>query len=63
MQMNELKVMDLKDLRGKFSETSEKYFKLKFEGFTAGIKKPHLLKSYKREMARIKTAMRQKSES
>ncbi len=58
----ELKKMDRKKLEEELAEMKKNYFKTKFEVKTGQSKNSHQISSYKKQIARIKTILREKTE-
>ncbi len=61
MKTNELRDMSLEDLQGKLAELSEEQFRLRFRSATESIENPMQFRAIRRDIARIKTIMKERS--
>ena len=61
MKTNELRDMSLEDLQSKLAELSEEQFRLRFRSATESIENPMQFRSIRRDIARIKTILRERS--
>lgn len=62
MKARELRDLSEEELRSKEEETKDKLFKLKFQHALGQLENTMKLKNLKRDIARIKTILREKSE-
>ncbi len=60
MKAKELREQTADELRVKESELYDQLFKLRFQAATAQLEKPAKIRQVKRDLARIKTVLRQK---
>ena len=60
MKAKELKDQTAEELRIKEGELYDQLFKLRFQAATAQLEKPAKIRQVKRDLARIKTVLRQK---
>jgi large subunit ribosomal protein L29 len=60
MKAKELREQTSEELRVKESELYDQLFKLRFQAATAQLEKPAKIRQVKRDLARIKTVLRQK---
>jgi large subunit ribosomal protein L29 len=60
--MNNTEIRDLSDdeIREQISQAKEELFRLRFRGATQELESPALLKSLRRDIARMKTILRQR---
>jgi large subunit ribosomal protein L29 len=58
---NELREMSLEDLESKLSELTEERFRLRFRSATESIENPMRFRAIRRDIARIKTILDEKS--
>jgi large subunit ribosomal protein L29 len=58
---NELREMSLENLESKLSELTEERFRLRFRSATESIENPMRFRAIRREIARIKTILQEKS--
>jgi large subunit ribosomal protein L29 len=63
MKTNELRDMSLEDLQGKLAELSEEQFRLRFRSATESIENPMQFRAIRRDIARIKTILRERSDA
>ncbi len=61
MKPNELREMSLEDLESKLSELTEERFRLRFRSATESIENPMRFRAIRRDIARIKTILKEKS--
>lgn len=61
MKTNELRDMSLEDLNSKLAELSEEQFRLRFRSATESIENPMRFRAIRRDIARIKTILKQRS--
>jgi len=61
MKTNELRDMSLEDLQGKLAELSEEQFRLRFRSATESIENPMQFRAIRRDIARIKTILQERS--
>jgi large subunit ribosomal protein L29 len=59
---NELREMSLEDLESKLAELTEERFRLRFRSATESIENPMRFRAIRRDIARIRTILREKSE-
>lgn len=62
MKARELRDLSEEELRSKEEETKDKLFKLKFQHALGQLENAMKLKNLKRDIARIKTILREKNE-
>ncbi len=60
MKAKELKEQTAEELRIKETELYDQLFKLRFQAATAQLEKPAKIRQVRRDIARIKTVLRQK---
>jgi large subunit ribosomal protein L29 len=58
---NELREMSLENLEAKLSELTEERFRLRFRSATESIENPMRFRAIRRDIARIKTILEEKS--
>jgi large subunit ribosomal protein L29 len=58
---NELREMSLEDLESKLSELTEERFRLRFRSATESIENPMRFRAIRRDIARIRTILKEKS--
>jgi large subunit ribosomal protein L16 len=61
METSELREMSVDDLRGKLGELVEEQFRLRFRSATESIGNPMRFRALRRDIARIKTVLRQRA--
>ncbi len=61
MKSAEIRDMSLEDLQGKLAELSEEQFRLRFRSATESIENPMQFRAIRRDIARIKTIMKERS--
>jgi large subunit ribosomal protein L29 len=61
MKSNELRDMSVEDLESKLSELTEERFRLRFRSATESIENPMRFRAIRRDVARIKTILEEKS--
>ncbi len=59
MKFEELKKLDIKKLNEELNENRKALFKVKFEVKSGQSKNSHLINSYKKQVARIKTLLKE----
>jgi large subunit ribosomal protein L29 len=59
---NELREMSLENLESKLAELTEERFRLRFRSATESIENPMRFRAIRREIARIRTILREKSQ-
>ena len=59
MKFEELKKLDIKKLNEELNENRKALFKVKFEVKSGQSKNSHLISSYKKQVARIKTLLKE----
>lgn len=59
--MSEINKLDSKAIETKIAELRKEQFDLRLQKNTTSLEKPHLLKSLKRDVARLKTALSAKA--
>ncbi len=62
MKPNELREMSQENLESKLAELTEEKFRLRFRSATESIENPMRFRAIRREIARIQTILREKSE-
>ena len=60
MKINEIKKMSLSDLEKELGELKQELFKLRFSLATNGLDNPMKIKEVKRDIAKIKTVLRER---
>jgi large subunit ribosomal protein L29 len=63
MKTNELRDLSLEDLQGKLAELSEEQFRLRFRSATESIENPMQFRAIRRDIARIKTILGERSKA
>jgi large subunit ribosomal protein L29 len=63
MKAKELKEQTEEELRIKETELYDQLFKLRFQAATAQLEKPARIRQVRRDLARIKTVLRQKEQA
>jgi large subunit ribosomal protein L29 len=63
MKSRELRELDVEELRAKEKEFREEEFKLRFRHATGQLEKTNRLKALRRNIARVKTLIREKGAS
>jgi large subunit ribosomal protein L29 len=58
---NELREMSLENLESKLTELTEERFRLRFRSATESIENPMRFRAIRRDIARIKTILKEKS--
>jgi large subunit ribosomal protein L29 len=58
---NELREMSVEDLGSKLTELTEERFRLRFRSATESIENPMRFRAIRREIARIRTILKEKS--
>lgn len=61
MKAKDLKEQTAEELQIKETELYDQLFKLRFQAATAQLEKPAVIRSVKRDLARVKTILRQKA--
>jgi large subunit ribosomal protein L29 len=61
VKSNELREMSLEDLQSKLNELTEERFRLRFRSATESIENPMRFRAIRRDIARIKTILKEKS--
>lgn len=61
MKAKELKEQTVEELHLKEKELYEQLFKLRFQAATAQLEKPAMIRNVRRDLARVKTILRQKA--
>jgi large subunit ribosomal protein L29 len=61
MKPDELRDMSVEDLESKLSELTEERFRLRFRSATESIENPMRFRGIRRDIARIKTILKEKS--
>jgi large subunit ribosomal protein L29 len=59
---NELREMSLEDLESKLNELTEERFRLRFRSATESIENPMRFRAIRRDIARIRTILKEKSQ-
>lgn len=60
MKASQIREMTPEELEQKYRELREEHFNLRFQAASGQIEKPHLLRSVRRDIARVLTVMRQR---
>lgn len=58
--MQELRGLSENELRARAVKVSEEMMKLRFRNATGQLNKPHMLRELRKELARVKTVIRQR---
>ena len=61
MKPNELREMSVEDLTNRLGELTEEQFRLRFRSATESIENPMRFRAIRRDIARIKTVLRQRA--
>jgi large subunit ribosomal protein L29 len=61
MKPNELREMSVDDLESKLGELTEERFRLRFRSATESIENPMRFRAIRRDIARIRTILKEKS--
>jgi large subunit ribosomal protein L29 len=61
MKPDELRDMSVEDLESKLSELTEERFRLRFRSATESIENPMRFRAIRRDIARIKTILKEKT--
>jgi large subunit ribosomal protein L29 len=61
MKPNELREMSIEDLESKLGELMEERFRLRFRSATESIENPMRFRAIRRDLARIRTILQEKS--
>ena len=61
MNIKEIKELTSKELSDKVRELRREFFNFRLQQQAGQLEKPHLLRSLRREIARIKTVLKQQS--
>jgi large subunit ribosomal protein L29 len=61
VKANELRDMSLEDLESRLGELTEERFRLRFRSATESIENPMRFRAIRRDIARIKTILKEKS--
>jgi large subunit ribosomal protein L29 len=59
MKPNEIRELDIKELKEKSAELNEELFNLQFQHSTGQLENPMRLKSVRRDIARVKTIIQE----
>ena len=62
MKPNELRDMSLEDLESKLTELTEERFRLRFRSATESIENPMRFRAIRRDIARIRTILKEKTQ-
>ncbi len=60
MKASQIREMTQEELEQKYRELREEHFKLRFQAASGQIEKPHLLRSVRRDIARVLTIINEK---
>ncbi len=60
LKMNDIRKLTTEDLEKKVNENKKELFNLKFSASTGNLEKPHRIKELRREVAKIKTVIRER---
>ena len=63
MTTAELRDMSLEDIQGRLAELTEEQFRLRFRSATESIENPMRFRAIRREIARMKTILRERSKA
>lgn len=63
MTSQELRDMSLEDIQGKLAELTEEQFRLRFRSATESIENPMRFRAIRRDIARMKTILRERSQA
>lgn len=61
MKAKEMKEQTVEELQLKEKELYDQLFKLRFQAATAQLEKPAMIRNVRRDLARVKTILRQKA--
>jgi large subunit ribosomal protein L29 len=56
----DVRELSVEEIRNKMSEAQEELFRLRFRGATQQIENPSLIKSLRRDIARMRTILRER---
>ena len=62
LQASDLSQQSVEELRAKLAELTEEQFNLRFRSATEAIENPMKFRTVRRDIARVKTVLRQKGE-
>ena len=62
LQANDLAQQSVEELKAKLAELTEEQFNLRFRSATEAIENPMKFRTVRRDIARVKTVLRQKGE-
>jgi large subunit ribosomal protein L29 len=62
MKASQIREMTPEELVQKYRELREEHFNLRFQAASGQMEKPHLLRSVRRNIARVLTVMKEKEE-
>ena len=60
MKAADVRELSVEEIRNKMSEAQEELFRLRFRGATQQIENPALIKSLRRDIARMRTILRER---
>ena len=60
MKAADVRELSVEDIQNKMSEAQEELFRLRFRGATQQIENPALIKSLRRDIARMRTILRER---
>ena len=60
LKMRDIEEMSSSQVEAKIQELRKSYFELSLKGAMAPLEKPHLLKNYKKDIARLSTMLKRK---
>lgn len=60
MKVNEIRNLSTEEIQAKIKETSEELFNLRFQQATGNLEKPARLRELRKQVARMKTIIRER---
>lgn len=60
MKASDVRELSIEEINDKISQAQEELFRLRFRGATQQIENPALIKSLRREIARMRTILRER---
>lgn len=63
MKAKEMKDQTVEELKLKEKELYDQLFKLRFQAATAQLEKPAMIRNVRRDLARVKTILKQKAQA
>ena len=59
MKINEIREMSVEDINKKIVEIKNELFELRMKQATGNLEKPHMIKNKRKDVARLKTVLRE----